>query len=306
MEFNHIPVLVHECIDGLNIKGGGRYLDGTLGGGGHSIEIVRRLTTGRLTACDRDIEAINASKKRLTDYAEKITFIHCNFKDIPEITDESYDGILLDLGISSYQIDNDERGFSYINDAPLDMRMDRSDARTARDVVNTYTLRELTEIIRNYGEDNFAYKIASAIIRAREYKAIESTLELARIIEESIPMKFRWLKGHPAKRTFQAIRIEVNEELNGLYEGIIKLFQRINKGGRMCIISFHSLEDRIVKNAFRYLETDCICDRKAPVCTCGKIKEGQILTKKPIVPSESELEINSRAASAKLRVINKL
>jgi len=306
MEFKHTPVLLRECIEGLNIKPDGTYLDGTVGGGGHSIEIAKRLTTGRLIANDRDEEALNAARERLGDYSDRIIYIHGNYKNITEETDEKFDGILLDLGISSYQIDKSERGFSYIEDAPLDMRMDRSCGKTAKDIVNGYSHGELAKIIREYGEDSFASQIASSILKAREKKQIETTLELAKIIEESIPKKFRFKRGHPAKKTFQAIRIEVNEELNGLYDAIIKLARRLNRNGRMCVISFHSLEDRIVKNAFRYLESDCVCDRKAPICTCDKVKEVEILTDKPITPDISETEINSRAASAKLRIVNKL
>lgn len=306
MEFNHKPVLLDECINGLNIREDGIYLDGTLGGGGHSEEIVKRLITGRLIANDRDIDAINAASKKLQQYNEKITYIHGNYKDIAENTDEFFDGILLDLGISSYQIDNAERGFSYITEAPLDMRMDRSKGKTARDIVNSYTHPELASIIRKYGEDDFASQIASHILIARERKPIETTTELAKIIEESIPNKFRWQRGHPAKKTFQAIRIEVNEELSGLYEAILSMARRLKINGRMCVISFHSLEDGIIKNAFRYLETDCICDKKSPICTCNKVKEVEIITKKPMIPGSEELSSNSRAASAKLRIIKKL
>lgn len=306
MEFNHIPVLLDECIEGLNIKGDGVYLDGTLGGGGHSIHIVKKLTTGRLIANDRDMDAIEAAGKRLNEYSDKITYIHGNYKDITERIDDRFDGILLDLGISSYQIDNSERGFSYMNDAPLDMRMDRSRGKTAKDIVNTYKHGELATVIRKYGEDDFASQIANSILRAREKKVIETTAELSKIIEESIPNKFRWQRGHPAKKTFQAIRIEVNEELSGLYEAVLELARRLKPDGRMCVISFHSLEDRIVKDAFNYLRCDCICDKTSPICICDKTKEVEILTKKPIIPTESELEINSRAATAKLRIIKKL
>lgn len=306
MEFKHIPVMLNECIDGLNIKGNGVYLDGTLGGGGHSLEIARRLDSGRLIANDLDNDAIAAAQVRLNEYSAKITYIHGNYKEITNSIDDRFDGILLDLGISSYQIDNSERGFSYMADAPLDMRMDTTKGITAKDIVNTYSHKDLTNIIRRYGEDNFAPQIASAIVRARQNKPIDTTLELAKIVEESIPNKFRWTRGHPAKKTFQAVRIEVNEELSGLYEAIIELARRLNAGGRMCVISFHSLEDRIVKNAFRYLETNCICDRTAPICVCDKRKEVEILTNKPITPTNEELEINSRATTAKLRIINKL
>lgn len=306
MEFKHIPVLLNECIEGLDIKSNGIYLDGTLGGGGHSLEIAKRIDNGKLYACDRDLEAIEAAKLRLIDYESKVEFIHSNFKEVADKIDGKLDGVLLDLGISSYQIDNADRGFSYMNEASLDMRMDTSRGITAKDVVNKYAYKDLAKIIREYGEDRFASRIASAIISAREERAINTTLELAKIIEESIPPKFRWKRGHPAKKTFQAIRIEVNQELNDLYETVITLARKLENNGRMCVISFHSLEDRIVKNAFKYLELDCICDKSAPICVCDKVKEVKIITHKPIIPTNEELEYNSRANAAKLRIIKKL
>lgn len=294
-----------EVINALDIKESGIYLDGTLGGGGHSLEIVRRLVTGKLIANDKDIQAINAAKKRLSDYLDKITFIHGDFKALTQ-SDDSYDGILLDLGISSYQIDNAERGFSYMKNAPLDMRMDSSSGKSAKDIVNNYSHGELAKVIREYGEERFASRVAAGILKAREIKPIETTIELAKIIEDSIPVKFTRTGGHPAKKTFQAIRIEVNGELEGLYEAVTGLARKLKTNGRMCVISFHSLEDRIIKRAFQYLEADCVCDKKSPICTCNKIKEVKILTDKPLIPTKEETERNSRAATAKLRIISKL
>lgn len=307
MEFKHIPVLLEECIDALKINSKGTYVDGTLGGGGHSLQIAKRLDNeGLLIANDRDVEALEAGKARLKDYSDRVKFIHGNYKDIPKKLPEKVDGILLDLGISSYQIDNAERGFSYINDAKLDMRMDKSQALTAEDVINTYSQRELSTIIRKYGEENFANRIANNIVVNRANSPIDTTSKLAKIIEDSYPAKFRWAKGHPAKKTFQAIRIEVNDELSGLYECVIDLARCLKPDGRLAIITFHSLEDRIVKNAYKYLEQDCICDKNSPICTCDKRKEIKILTKKPLIPTEKELEMNSRAKSSKLRILKKL
>ncbi len=304
MEFRHVPVLLNECLEGLNISANGVYLDGTIGGGGHSEEILKRLDGGRLYANDRDIEAIQASKGRLQGYSN-ITYIQGNYKDLPNKIEEKLDGILLDLGVSSYQIDNGDRGFSYMQDAPLDMRMDLSGGKSAKDIVNNYSLNEISNIIRKYGEDNFAGLIAKSIVREREKAEIKTTLELAKIVENSIPAKMRWKRGHPAKKTFQAIRIEVNEELSGLYEAIIAMTRMLKIGGRICIISFHSLEDRIVKNAFRELEKDCICDKSAPICICDKVSEIKIITRKPMFPKEEELIVNERSKSAKLRIAEK-
>lgn len=306
MEYKHVPVMLGECMDGLNIKPDGVYLDGTLGGGGHSLEIVKRLNGGRLIANDLDLEAIAAAKNRLNEYNDKITYIHGNYKNLSNKIDCNPDGILLDLGVSSYQIDNAERGFSYMTDAPLDMRMDRESALTAAKVVNTYPHPALAKVIRDYGEEDNALKIATAIIKARAIKPIETTLELAEIIEKALPPKIRYQHGHPAKKTFQAIRIEVNGELSGLYEAIVDLAKTLKAGGRMCVITFHSLEDRAVKNAFKWLELDCVCDKKAPICTCDKVKEIKLINNKPITAKTEELESNSRAASAKLRIIERL
>lgn len=306
-EFVHIPVLYDEVIEGLNIKPDGIYVDGTLGGGGHSAGIAGMLTTGRLIANDLDTEAIEAAGQKLGSLAEKVTFIHDDYKNIEKHLDElnidKVDGILLDLGVSSYQIDTAERGFSYTKDAPLDMRMDRSGGITAGDVVNTYPERELVRIFTEYGEERFARKIASDIVKARAKKPIETTLELASLIAEGYPLGFKL--GHPAKRVFQALRIEVNGELNGLYQAVEGMARRLKAGGRMCVITFHSLEDRIIKTCFKNLEASCVCDKNMPVCTCGKVSEIKILTKKPVEASKEELIRNKRAESAKLRIIEK-
>lgn len=310
MEFSHIPVMLEECINGLGIKPDGVYMDGTLGGGGHSKEIVARLTSGRLIAIDKDSEAIEAASKRLAPYADKITYIHNDFKNFDSELDalgiDKLDGVLLDLGVSSYQLDNAERGLSYNSDGPLDMRMDKSQKFSAYDVINNYSEKELADIIYAYGEERYSRKIAAAIVRKRKESDIKTTAELAEIVTNCFPPKERFKGGNPCKRTFQAVRIEVNSELEGLQETIIKAVRRLKKGGRICVITFHSLEDRIVKQAFAYLEKDCICPPKQPVCTCNKVKEIKILTKKPLQASESELEQNKRATSAKLRIAEKI
>ena len=310
MEFNHKSVLLDECINGLNIKPDGIYVDLTLGGGGHSREILKRLSPkGRLIAFDKDEEAINHCKVALSDYAEKIIFKNEDFRNCIEFLKNEKlkpDGILIDLGVSSYQIDNGERGFSYIKDAPLDMRMDRRQSLTAKKVVNEYSKEELTKIFYEYGEESFTKKIVSEILKKRSIKEIETTGELAEIISTSIPEVVKRKIGNPCKKVFQAIRIEVNGELNGLEEFIIDLTRLLNEKGRICIISFHSLEDRVVKQAFKYLELNCICEKSAPVCVCDKRKEIEILTKKPIFPSIRECENNKRAASAKLRIAEKI
>ena len=310
MEFKHIPVMLNECIEGLNIKPEGIYLDGTLGGAGHSSEIVKRLTTGKLIAIDKDEQALSAAKERLKEYSDKVIYIHDDFKNAIENLDKlgigKIDGVLLDLGVSSYQLDNAERGFSYNADAPLDMRMDQSQSLTAYDVVNKYSEKEIADILFKYGEEKLSRKIAFNIIKAREKKEIKTTLELAQIVQDSYPAKLRWKGGNPCKRTFQAIRIEVNGELRGLSEAIEALTLRLNEGGRICVITFHSLEDRIAKQIFVYLEKDCICPKEQLICTCGKRQDIKIITKHPIIPSEKELEENKRSQSAKLRIAERI
>lgn len=311
MEFAHIPVMLNECLEGLNIKADGTYVDGTVGGAGHSIEIVKRLSeNGRLICVDKDEDALKAAGERLAPYKDRVTFIHDDYKNLVNELDSigvgKVDGILLDLGVSSYQLDNAERGFSYMKDAPLDMRMDRSQRISAHEVVNGYTESELARILFDYGEEKLARQIARNIVRARSEKPIETTLELAKIVEDTYPAKTRWKFGHPAKRTFQAIRIEVNDELSSLGEAVTAMARRLDKGGRMAVITFHSLEDRIVKSAFKELSLACTCPPDFPVCVCGKVQEVELVNKKPITASEEELENNSRSQSAKLRVIEKL
>lgn len=311
MEFAHIPVMLNECLEGLNIKADGTYVDGTVGGAGHSIEIVKRLSeNGRLICVDKDEDALKAAGERLASYKDRVTFIHDDYKNLVNELDSigvgKVDGILLDLGVSSYQLDNAERGFSYMKDAPLDMRMDRSQRISAHEVVNGYTESELARILFDYGEEKLARQIARNIVRARSEKPIETTLELAKIVEDTYPAKTRWKFGHPAKRTFQAIRIEVNDELSSLGEAVTAMARRLEKGGRMAVITFHSLEDRIVKSAFKELSLACTCPPDFPVCVCGKVQEVELVNKKPITASEEELENNSRSQSAKLRVIEKL
>lgn len=311
MEFAHIPVMLNECIEGLNIKADGTYVDGTVGGAGHSIEIVKRLSeNGRLICVDKDEDALKAAGERLAPYKDRVTFIHDDYKNLVNELDSigvgKVDGILLDLGVSSYQLDNAERGFSYMKDAPLDMRMDRSQRISAHEVVNGYTESELARILFDYGEEKLARQIARNIVRARSEKPVETTLELAKIVEDTYPAKTRWKFGHPAKRTFQAIRIEVNDELSSLGEAVTAMARRLEKGGRMAVITFHSLEDRIVKSAFKELSLACTCPPDFPVCVCGKVQEVELVNKKPITASEEELENNSRSQSAKLRVIEKL
>ena len=309
MEFKHIPVLLNECIEGLDIKPEGIYVDCTLGGAGHSSKIVEKLTTGKLIAVDKDEDALKAAKERLKEYSDKIIFIHDDFKNtimnLDKIGIEKVDGILIDLGVSSYQLDNAERGFSYNQDARLDMRMDQSQSLSAYEVVNNYSEKEISDILWMYGEEKLSRKIAYNIVKNREKAPIETTLKLAEIIINSYPAKLRWKGGNPCKRSFQAIRIEVNGELRGLKEAIEELALRLKVDGRMCVITFHSLEDRIVKQAFQYLEKDCICPPNQPICTCNKRSEVKILTKHPIVASQTELEENTRSQSAKLRIINR-
>lgn len=311
MEFAHIPVMLDECLEGLNIKADGIYVDGTVGGAGHSIEIVKRLSgNGRLICVDKDEDALKAAGERLAPYSDRVAFIHDDYKNLVAELDSigvgKVDGILLDLGVSSYQLDNAERGFSYMKDAPLDMRMDRSQRISAYEVVNGYSESELARILFDYGEEKLARQIARNILKARAEKPIETTLELAKIVEDTYPAKTRWKFGHPAKRTFQAIRIEVNDELSSLGEAVTQMARRLEKGGRMAVITFHSLEDRIVKSAFKELSLACTCPPDFPMCVCGKVQEVELVNKKPIVASEGELEKNSRSQSAKLRVIEKL
>ncbi len=310
MEFNHYSVMLHETIESLNIKPDGIYVDGTLGGGGHSFEIAKRLTEGgHLYGIDQDEAAIEAATERLKDYSERITAIRANYKDAVSILKEKgtggEDGIVLDLGVSSYQLDTAERGFSYKADSALDMRMDRRQKLTAYDIVNTYSIKELFRIIRDYGEDKFAQNIAKHIVQAREIKPIETTYELNDIIKAAIPMKMRVEGGHPSKRTFQAIRIECNHELDVLRDSLDEMIDFLNPGGRLSIITFHSLEDRIVKTSFKKNEDPCTCPKNFPVCVCGNVSKGTVVTKKPIVPSDEELEVNSRSKSAKLRVFER-
>lgn len=311
MNFKHTSVLLEETIENLDIKADGIYVDGTLGGGGHSYEICKRLGDGgRLIGIDQDAAAIEAGTKRLEPFSDKVTVVRSNYCDMHQVLDglgiPAVDGIVLDLGVSSYQLDTADRGFSYREDAPLDMRMDQRQTLTARDIVNEYSEMKLYQIIRDYGEDKFAKNIAKYIVAARQQKPIETTLELAEIIKRAIPMKVRAVGGHPAKRTFQAIRIELNHELEVLQNSIDDMISLLNDGGRLCIITFHSLEDRIVKSIFRKNENPCECPPSFPVCVCGKVSQGKVVTRKPILPSAEELEVNSRSKSAKLRVFMKV
>ncbi|ATD55231.1 16S rRNA (cytosine(1402)-N(4))-methyltransferase RsmH [Clostridium chauvoei] len=310
MEFKHVSVLLNECIEGLNIKPDGIYVDGTLGGAGHSSHIVKKLSDkGRLIGIDQDKDALKAAGERLQNY-KNVTLVHSNFYNIINVLDnleiDKIDGMLLDLGVSSYQLDTGERGFSYMQDAPLDMRMNRENSFSAYEVVNDYTEEELYRIIRDYGEEKFAKRIAQFIIKRREEKNIETTLELVEIIKNAIPAKARREGPHPAKRTFQAIRIEVNSELSILNKTIEDAVKRLNKGGRMAIITFHSLEDRIVKLKFKELATSCTCPKEFPVCICGGTAEVKLISRKAIDPTKEEVEENPRSRSAKLRIIEKL
>ena len=311
MEFKHFSVMLNECIEGLNIQPAGIYIDGTLGGAGHSFEIVKKLSNkGKLIAFDKDETALEFSKEKLCQSLDKVQFIHNDFKNFASELDklgiEKVDGILLDLGVSSYQIDTAERGFSYIQDAPLDMRMDTSATLTAYEVVNKYTENELVDIFSKYGEEPYSKRIANSIVENRKISPINTTLELAKIIEKSVPAKDKHKNGHPAKRVFQALRIEVNGELDKLYDCILNMARRLNTNGRMCVLNFHSLEDRIVKDAFNLLNSDCICDKHLPICVCHHKKEVILVNKKPITSSEEELKINPRSHSAKLRIIQKV
>ena len=310
MEFKHKSVLLYETVDQLNIKPDGIYVDGTLGGGGHSYEIASRLSDkGRLIGIDQDEDAIKAASERLKPFMDRVTIVRNNYCNMDKVLDElsidKVDGIMLDLGVSSYQLDPAERGFTYNVDAKLDMRMDQRQEVTARDIVNDYSEYDLYRIIRDYGEDRFAKNIAKHIVAARQKKPIETTFELNEIIKAAIPMKVRATGGHPSKRTYQAIRIELNRELEVLENSIDMMIDRLNKEGRLCIITFHSLEDRIVKVRYKNNENPCTCPPSFPTCVCGKKSKGKVITRKPIIPSEEELEENSRSKSSKLRVFER-
>lgn len=310
MEFNHVSVLLNEAVDGLKIKENGIYVDGTLGGGGHSSEIVKHIAGGRLIGIDQDTDAIKAASKRLEDYKDRFTAVHSNFYNVRTVLDDlgidKADGFLLDLGVSSYQLDEAERGFSYMNDAPLDMRMNRDNEYSAWDVVNKKSEKELNDIIFRYGEEKWAKRIAQFIVNERAQKPIDTTFELVEVIKKAVPKGARRDGPHPAKRTFQAIRIEVNSELAILDKTVDDMVASLNAGGRICIITFHSLEDRIIKNAMRRHENPCTCPPEFPVCVCGKKADGKVITRKPILPSEEELESNPRARSAKLRILERI
>lgn len=310
IEFNHVSVLLNECIENLNIKPDGIYVDGTMGGAGHSLEIVKKLSEkGRLIGIDRDEEALAVAKERLKEF-NNVKYVHDNHDNIDEIIKnlniKGVDGILLDLGVSSYQIDEKTRGFTYMDDGPLDMRMDKSQKLTAEYIVNNYKEQDLARIIFEYGEEKFSRKIARNICEYRKNKKIETTGELVKIIEKSIPGKFREKNSHPAKRTFQAIRIEVNNEIEPLYNTIKNSITALNTKGRLCVITFHSLEDRMVKKAYVDAEGKCTCPKDLPYCVCGNVSLGKIITKKPILPTEKEMQENSRSRSAKLRVFEKI
>ena len=310
MTFKHISVLLEETIDNLNIRPDGIYVDGTLGGGGHAYHVCSKLgENGRFIGIDQDAAAIAAASERLKPFEDKVTIVRSNYCDMKKVLHdlgiEKVDGIVLDLGVSSYQLDTAERGFTYRENAPLDMRMDQRQEKTARDIINDYSEMELFRIIRDYGEDKFAKNIAKHIVRARQEKPIETTDELTEVIKAAIPMKFRAVGGHPAKRTFQAIRIELNRELEVLKGHLNEMVDLLNDDGRICIITFHSLEDRIVKNIFKKCENPCECPPSFPACVCGKKSLGKVISRKPILPSEEELEVNPRSKSAKLRVFER-
>lgn len=311
MEFKHISVLLEETIEGLRIRPDGIYVDGTLGGAGHSSQICKRLTkSGRLIGIDQDEDAVAAASSRLAEYEDQVTIVRSNYCKMKEVLNgigiEKVDGILLDLGVSSYQLDTPMRGFTYMEqDAPLDMRMDNRQSLTAEKIVNEYSEEALFHLIRDYGEDRFAKNIAKHIVIAREKAPIKTTGELTEIIRASIPMKVQVTGGHPAKRTFQAIRIECNKELEVLRDSLDDMIDLLNPGGRLCIITFHSLEDRIVKNSFKNNEDPCTCPKEFPVCVCGKKPKGRVITRKPILPTEEEMEVNPRSRSAKLRIFER-
>lgn len=310
MDFVHKSVLLYECIEGLNIKENGVYVDGTLGGAGHSSEIIKRLSkTGRLIGIDRDTDALKAAKEKLKDF-ENVTYYHGNHDNIKEILSnlkiDKVDGILLDLGVSSYQLDERNRGFSYLGENILDMRMDKTQELDAKFVINNYKEEDLAKIIFEYGEERFSRQIAKNICTERKTKEIKTTKQLVEIIEKSIPAKFKNKDSHPAKRTFQAIRIEVNDEIKPLYQTVVDSIDCLKSGGRLCIITFHSLEDRAVKNAYNDQEGKCICPPGLPYCACGAVKKGKNITKKPIIPTKKEMKENSRSKSAKLRIFEKI
>ena len=310
MEFQHKSILLNECMEGLSIKADGIYVDGTLGGGGHSFHIAQRLSDkGRLIGIDQDEDAIEAATKRLAQFKQRVTIVRDNYEHFQEILSTlsipAVDGILLDLGVSSYQFDEAARGFSYRFDAPLDMRMDKRQDFTAKDLINSYSEAELYHIIRDYGEDKFAKNIAKHIVLEREKHPIETTFALSEVISHAIPMKMRVQGGHPAKKTFQAIRIALNRELEVLEESLDGMIKALKPGGRLCIITFHSLEDRIVKRAFRTAEDPCICPKDFPICTCGRKSLGKVISKKAILPSDLEREENPRSKSAKLRIFER-
>ena len=309
MEFKHTSVLLEETIEGLNIRPDGIYIDGTLGGGGHTFEICKRLTSGRVIGIDQDEAAIQAAGERLKAFEDKVTIVRSNYSDLKSILEQQHiqkaDGIILDLGVSSYQLDNAERGFSYQSDSLLDMRMDRRQTLTAREIVNGYSEMELYRIIRDYGEDQFAKNIAKHIVQARKEKPIETTGQLNEVIKAAIPAKIRAVGGHPSKRTFQAIRIECNRELEVLKDSLEDMIELLSPQGRLCIITFHSLEDRIVKTMFRRNENPCICPPHFPACVCGLQARGRVITRKPILPFEEEMQENSRSKSAKLRIFER-
>lgn len=311
MEFKHKSVLLYETVDELNIKPDGIYVDGTLGGGGHSYEIAKRLSEGgRLIGIDQDEDAIKAASKRLEPYMDRVTIVRNNYCNMDKVLDElgidKVDGIMLDLGVSSYQLDAADRGFTYNVDTALDMRMDQRQDITAKDIVNEYSEFDLYRIIRDYGEDRFAKNIAKHIVAARQEKPIETTFELNDIIKAAIPMKVRATGGHPSKRTYQAIRIELNKELEVLENSIDMMIDRLKPEGRLCIITFHSLEDRIVKTRFRNNENPCTCPPSFPACVCGKVPKGRVITRKPVVPTDEEINENSRSKSSKLRVFERV
>lgn len=311
MEFKHKSVLLYETVDELNIKPDGIYVDGTLGGGGHSYEIAGRLSEGgRLIGIDQDEDAIKAASKRLEPYMDRVTIVRNNYCNMDKVLDElgidKVDGIMLDLGVSSYQLDAADRGFTYNVDTALDMRMDQRQEITAKDIVNEYSEFDLYRIIRDYGEDRFAKNIAKHIVAARQEKPIETTFELNDIIKAAIPMKIRATGGHPSKRTYQAIRIELNKELEVLENSIDMMIDRLKPEGRLCIITFHSLEDRIVKTRFRNNENPCTCPPSFPACVCGKVPKGRVITRKPVVPTDEEINENSRSKSSKLRVFERV
>lgn len=309
-ELTHRPVLLDECIEALNIRPQGVYLDGTLGRAGHSREIAKRLTTGRLVCVDRDQAALDAAQERLADFREKVTLVHSNFDQVDEILDKlslaGADGMLFDLGVSSPQLDDGERGFSYMADAPLDMRMDQSGGLTAGDVVNTWPQEELRRILFQYGEERYAPQIAAAIARRRRERPVATTLELVEIIKGAMPAKALKEKQHPAKRSFQAVRIAVNDELASVERMLQRAVPRLNRGGRLAVITFHSLEDRIVKTGLAEFARGCVCPPDFPVCVCGRTPDVKLVNRKPVLPSQRELEENPRARSAKLRVAEKL